>query len=159
MAEVHLDGLRELKKQRTGAALNEAAADLCLRQGFDNTTVAQIAAIAEVSPRTFSRYFLQEGCRDRRDRRTDGRAAIARRMGSGSRPSDCADDHRHLDCAVRHAVRRSGTPGGEPIEARIVCQRMCASFELFRGSWMPGTAPCADANPTQARQLDSDYFH
>jgi AcrR family transcriptional regulator len=57
MAEVHLDGLRERKKQRTGAALNEAAADLCLRQGFDNTTVAQIAAIADVSPRTVSRYF------------------------------------------------------------------------------------------------------
>jgi hypothetical protein len=105
MAEVHLDGRRELKKQRTGAALNEAAADLCLRQG-DNTTVAQIAAIADVSPRIFSRYFLQEGCRDRRDRRRDGRAAIARPMASGSRPSGCADDHRHLDGVVRHVVIR-----------------------------------------------------
>jgi AcrR family transcriptional regulator len=31
--------------------------DLCLKQGYESTTVEQIAAAAEVSPRTFSRYF------------------------------------------------------------------------------------------------------
>lgn len=34
-----------------------AAVELCDRQGFENTTVDQIAAVADVSPRTFSRYF------------------------------------------------------------------------------------------------------
>lgn len=42
---------------RTRATLIDAAAELCLRQGYDNTTVDQIATAAEVSPRTFSRYF------------------------------------------------------------------------------------------------------
>ncbi|QZT62075.1 TetR family transcriptional regulator [Mycolicibacterium austroafricanum] len=50
-------GLRERKKRRTRATLIDAAVGLCDRQGYDATTVDQIAHVAEVSPRTFSRYF------------------------------------------------------------------------------------------------------
>ena len=60
MAEVRGEpalGLRERKKQRTRATLIDAAVELCERQGYERTTVDQIAAIADVSPRTFSRYF------------------------------------------------------------------------------------------------------
>ena len=42
---------------RTRSTLVDKAAELCLRQGYDHTTVEQIAEAAEVSPRTFSRYF------------------------------------------------------------------------------------------------------
>ena len=40
-----------------------------------------------------------------------------------------------------------GTPGNDPVESRIVCERMCASFELFRRSWMPWRAPGANGQP------------
>ena len=50
-------GLRERKKLRTRATLVDVATRLCAQQGYENTTVDQIAGAAEVSPRTFSRYF------------------------------------------------------------------------------------------------------
>lgn len=50
-------GLRERKKERTRQTLADAAAKLFDRQGFQDTTIKQIADVAEVSPRTVSAYF------------------------------------------------------------------------------------------------------
>src|SRR5438552_19010789 len=50
-------GLRERKKAKTRAAIQRHALQLFREQGYEATTIEQIAQAAEFSPSTFFRYF------------------------------------------------------------------------------------------------------
>jgi AcrR family transcriptional regulator len=52
-----VSGLRERKKQKTKASIQREALRLFKRRGYDETTIEDIAAAAEISPSTFFNYF------------------------------------------------------------------------------------------------------
>ncbi|SEP53094.1 TetR/AcrR family transcriptional regulator [Amycolatopsis saalfeldensis] len=51
------EGLRERKKRETRLALSHATIRLALERGWDNVSVEDVAAAANVSERTFRNYF------------------------------------------------------------------------------------------------------
>jgi AcrR family transcriptional regulator len=50
-------GLRERKKQHTRRAISDAATQLFMNNGFDNTTLGEVAEAAGVSEQTVLNYF------------------------------------------------------------------------------------------------------
>lgn len=81
-------GLRERKKQETRQALSWAALRLAVERGLSNVLVEDIAAAADVSPRTFNNYFSSKA------------EAIA---------------FRHLDRFRQAAVLLRARPADEPL--------------------------------------------
>jgi AcrR family transcriptional regulator len=81
-------GLRERKKRETREALSWAVIRLSVERGWDNVTVADVAAAANVSERTFRNYFANKA------------EAVAA---------------RHLDRMLRVADELRGRPADEPL--------------------------------------------
>jgi AcrR family transcriptional regulator len=111
-------GLRELKKQRTRETLVDVAARLCAEQGYERTTVDQIASVAEVSPRTFSRYFHNK------------EAVIAALMEEISEEVAQALTAQPHDITEHEALVRAHT---QVLRAAEVGQPQAMSFHRMRG--------------------------
>ena len=99
-------GLRERKKEQTRRELRDSAGRLFAAHGFAGTTIADIAADANVSERTFFRYF-------------DSKEALL------------LPDSLELFASIEAEL--AARPAGEPpLEA--VCAALLAAAEPFGGS-------------------------
>lgn len=111
--------LRERKRERTRQAIVDAAIDLFSRNGYEGTTVADIAAAAEIGTRTFFSYFAskEEVLFPESDARLDATvAAIANRSPSEG-PADV------LVRALREAAASSDDLIGPMAQLRVRLMR------------------------------------
>ncbi|HEY3873428.1 MAG TPA: helix-turn-helix domain-containing protein [Actinocrinis sp.] len=127
------DSLRERKKAQTRSALRESAARLFAARGFAETTIAEIAEHANVSKRTFFRYFESKEellLPDLADLFGCVEAALAGRPPGG----DAFDDVRAaLLAAARPFAVSSLTALTHPIEGAdsLVAARLVQAFTDF----------------------------
>src|SRR5258705_12117534 len=57
VAQIPVEGRRERKKRELRSRIYQTAQELFLGQGFEATTVEQIAAAADIAPATFFNHF------------------------------------------------------------------------------------------------------
>jgi AcrR family transcriptional regulator len=114
-------GLRERKKQRTRRALIEAALRLFDEKGFEETTLAQIAAAADVSTRTFFSYFASK--EDVLFFDADARTELAVELIVGRRPGEPLGELllRFVRAALAWAADNEDfTPDELPVRIRLI---------------------------------------
>ena len=101
-------GLRERKKLRTHRTISETAIALFLERGYDQVSVAEIAAAAEVSKRTLFAYFPSKDdlILHRFADHEDETARVVRQRSPGEAPLDAL--HRHLRSALGRCEPTSG---------------------------------------------------
>jgi AcrR family transcriptional regulator len=82
--------LRERKRERTRQAIVDAAVELFERDGYDGTTIADIAAAADIGTRTFFGYFAskEEVLFPAVDARVDAAIAAIDSRGPDETPMD-----------------------------------------------------------------------
>ena len=107
-------GLRELKAARTRQLVLDVALDLFLDQGYDETTMEQIAAKAEIGTTTLYRYFPSKDVLALEPFRR------IMELGPllGARPAD-----EPLDVALGAALQQLVQPGSEKADERHAALR------------------------------------
>jgi AcrR family transcriptional regulator len=114
-------GLRERKKRRTRSALATAALRLFAERGYEETTIADIAAAADVSPRTFFSYFPSKEdvvFAEVDDRLAEVAERLARRE-PGESPLDAL--RRSVIDIMQALVSEQGAYG--PVQIRLILER------------------------------------
>lgn len=155
-ADARAEGLRERHRKRTTADLEEAALTLFGERGFDGVTIDDIAAAADVSRRTFFRYFASKEdviLSDHPKRLDELQAALDRRPAD--EPAMTALRHAILSLAGtyeedrEHMLRRFRLiTTTQSLEARSLClQRNWETAVTEMVAARMGVDPAADLRP------------
>lgn len=106
------DGLRERKKRETRRLISDVASGLFIRRGFDEVTVAEVAAAAGVSKMTVFNYFprKEDLFLDRHADRLRELTAVVRDRPAGESPATALRRHQHELLVTGHPL--SGAIGG-----------------------------------------------
>ena len=151
------EGLRELKKRRVRQRISNVATAMFLVHGFDNVTVAQIAAASEVSEQTVFNYFTTKESMffDRSEPMINAVADAVRAQGSDSLVEavvksmadqihlgrwEGLEEAGQLDLSRRFVAVADGSPS-------LVAARF-AGFERFISEVSIALALRIGANPT-----------
>src|SRR6266487_6763380 len=114
------EGLRERKKRQTRELISAVATELFIRRGFDNVTVAEIAAAADVSKMTVFNYFprKEDLFFDRQEEHEEAFAAAVRNRPAGT--SVLAAVRAMLIDAIDRRLPIGGVLDGIPIFWQVV---------------------------------------
>jgi AcrR family transcriptional regulator len=122
--------IRTRKKARTRLAIQDAALDLFAEQGFEATTVEQIALRADVSPSSFFRYFGTKADIILSDHDTQlGQLCAAIRNQPGA--------VRELE-AVRRALQAAWVPDIDPVRTIRTERAVARSAYLCGAAYFVG---------------------
>src|SRR5262245_52304898 len=148
-------GLRARKMARTRAAIEDAALRLFLERGYVATTIDEIAAAVEVSPRTVLRYFGSKEdvlfARERETVRLVGELLAARPAREAVLPAARAvlarvgadyDAARERRLAWARLVRATPALAGAYLE-------LLAGFEAAFARFAAGVRPPAEGAPAE----------
>jgi AcrR family transcriptional regulator len=113
--------LRDRKRARTRKALVDAAVDLIERKGYEATTIADIAAAAEIGTRTFFSYFPSK--EDLLFPETDRRVRVAVDAIAGRSP-----DEEPADVLLR--ALREANDESEDMTGRLAALRIRLTMEV-----------------------------
>ncbi|MFF4540732.1 TetR family transcriptional regulator [Streptomyces aureus] len=139
-------GLRERKKQRTRDALLRAALELFLSQGYEQTTVDEIAEAVDVSQRTFFRYFAGK----------EDAALFLQRLAESHFIAAVRERPAHeapLE-ALRRAVLESWDTIGEAIEEVVPIELHMRTYRLIES-----TPALLAAHLRRSEEIEEEIAH
>ncbi|HEY3728170.1 MAG TPA: TetR family transcriptional regulator [Solirubrobacteraceae bacterium] len=144
-------GLRERKKQQTRDTIARVALQLFAEQGYDQTTLAEIAEAADVSPRTIFAYFqskedivfcdeplFHQQLKQKLDQRPPGSTTVdaLRDFISNAEPPDQLAGLRKKIISSNEALRLSDHARSGPLE-ELIAESIAKDLDAAPGDIRP----------------------